>query len=744
MTRIRKISREWDVVGASSNPFWMRFGTQLEQCFQISPAHGRRMIDDIYVTKRTGDVDEEELANLRESMAEHLVDVAHHLGYVELSFLDFLLNVRDYRVLCLVGLRGVGKSTLVQYICLKLSRRIKALHQLLPVHIDLLGWRTDRQDHGDPRASSTLVDLALIGLQHACNEQDLAPRWIERLGWCAEPRDRAAMPSLSQLFDRIKQSCPDSEPLFIFDNTDQLRPDDLTTILEEARVLWVNHRATTIVAMRPNTYRTQIERGSNKAVFVMWALRVPPPDLRAALLRRVEWQRAVRNAPLSGVVTVGRDRVPVDDAEAVLTEVVSRVLDKEFQALILEGYANNDVRGAMLLVQRIVRCRDLSFLPQSNRAERRLLVPSDTRHTPLEALLLGPNRVFSEEATPPSLLNLYCCTTAEGPASYTVQFQMLSLLAWVSGYASWRNLQRWMMQLGHSRNTVVRIRDRLLQASLIYSPEVELEADTRFFHPDNLRITEAGRTHHDKLIRDPDYVFEVVYDVDLPHGKWIGVAKGGLRYPTRIWSMLELLEAVLAEETVQVAHALAHSTGTGEPIAALRSSRLLTETVWGALAAKLETGLRGEGTEARQAAQRVKDTILERGLEDRKAALVRSLGGAIAYRSIDEAWLRFDRALPLGGRLVVQFPRQVIPGACDEIRVSLTQNGGRRSRHLIAVLGVTGARATHEVLPLHWHGRDAQATTRLTNEQPTGIEHVLVQLFDGADPIGTFALQQES
>jgi hypothetical protein len=34
------------------------------------------------------------------------------------------------------------------------------------------------------------------------------------------------MPSLSQLFDRIKQSCLDSEPLFIFDNTDQLRLEE--------------------------------------------------------------------------------------------------------------------------------------------------------------------------------------------------------------------------------------------------------------------------------------------------------------------------------------------------------------------------------------------------------------------------------------------------------------------------------------------------------------------------------------
>ena len=248
---LRQISKLSALLGKKSNPFWQKFGNRLSSSLLISTANSRAIVDEFYVTERLGQTDSDELTNLRSVLRGQMGDLVDSLGVLELDLIDFLLNVPDYRVLALIGFRGVGKSTLVQYVCLKLRKLAPALRHFVPIHIDLLAFRK-RDAEAARGLERRLVELAKQALLSLEPDGNLDEQLRHDLHWLRDQQS-PSFDDLDALVDALKVQMPAYEPLLIFDNTDQLHPETLARILDEAQSLWITHKVATILASRPST-----------------------------------------------------------------------------------------------------------------------------------------------------------------------------------------------------------------------------------------------------------------------------------------------------------------------------------------------------------------------------------------------------------------------------------------------------------------------------------------------------------
>jgi len=465
------------------------------------------------------------------------------------------------------------------------------------------------------------------------------------------------------------------------------------------------------------------------------------------MTKRLDREITSRGDPLAGTVTVAKKPYPIDNAEEVTGRIINELLSKpEIQALI-SGLTNDDIRASIMLIVRLLSSRFLSNMSDAARPREAFSGDSDLiKPGILEAVLLGPGKVYAEDMTDyPVLLNLFHAPTPAGRPTYLLQYYLLSLVGRFGRYVPWRNVSRALKAMGFPTDALIASRNRLIAATLLYSPEVETEFEAITWSVDNLRISEAGRFYLEYLSSDPDYAYQVAYDVPLPHTRFSNPARG-LRYGERIWSVYELTLAVLQEEETRLNQLAKEPQRGAEMLAALRSRGTLSACLLTVLRRKLESGVHGQSSDARAAASEILKDFEELGIEARIGELARLVADAGAPSGRSVAVRRFKKEIADLGLLEVTIPSDPVAGRGDQLKVTLRPATTNRSPNLVAIVGLDGSRElTHELLHLEWNGSEAVAQATFRAEAGSApVKSVSMQLVDGVQSIASYRFPVES
>jgi hypothetical protein len=297
--------------------------------------------------------------------------------------------------------------------------------------------------------------------------------------------------------------------------------------------------------MRPTTQQTQAERSYAKGAFNHFVIRVTPPDLRAVIARRLrraftEYNRHPEDKSLRITTGIGK-RLVIADPERSLNLLSRKVLTPKIQEIFLQDICNDNVRQALVAFERFCRYRELRY------HELFLAQPDDAGNTNgewfdhlIDGLMVGDQDYFTDGPGP--IFNILAFES-NSYTDYIIIYLSLSLLTWGGRpFVQRSTLLRWLARCGYANDIASDALCHLLKTRLAYSPETEDDlARAR-----NIKISNSGSYHLRRLVENPRYLWNVVYDV--PSGREAGGDGVNDNPIIRMNSIRELIETIYEAE----------------------------------------------------------------------------------------------------------------------------------------------------------------------------------------------------
>jgi hypothetical protein len=221
-----------------------------------------------------------------------LLDRQVRLDYYELDFIDFILNMTKNRVLRLVGSVGVDKTTFLSYMFQCIRPQTKSLLRFLPISINFT--RYPQYDLDKPGLAEMIWVSILSSLQQEIDEfrserQAALNQLHSRISQHGRAAARAeGLYALVHFIRTTFATTDEIEPIFIFDNLDQLDGNSVALVSHFSRALFLETRCCIILAMRPPAFATHAEVDAQKGAFDTFRIVLPPPDLRSIFSRRLK------------------------------------------------------------------------------------------------------------------------------------------------------------------------------------------------------------------------------------------------------------------------------------------------------------------------------------------------------------------------------------------------------------------------------------------------------------------------
>lgn len=559
--RLLRVSHEYAT--RSPNPIWNQYLPLLEKvCEPVEPMHlDEDSLRTLYTTRRLSGYSQQAMMSLQESLGQHVSDLPPHLyGYTEADIIVWLFSDVTHLLLYLVGSRGVGKTSLIHYLFRGLWQTSVQLQELCPIIVDL------RQHGRSPSEVSILYSLVNAVDKFLKKDRLSVTEWetptFNVLSGLMHSDERLLDPEAARLQLDVYAgqlsaavSAVNRQLVIVFDNCDQASPAAITSILSLARSFTLNHRIRVIIPMRPFTERSQIERECNLGGFFAYSVSVLPPDLVAILSRRVvEFAPKFASRKGKTKLELAPDRTyefGYGESEPIIQAFIEYFVKVDIQQLVVMKLCNTDMRRALVTIRSFLRSRTLpaeSFLPfihtkTSEHAHMRL------RNFHLLKGIMVDDRIHYRDDLPQesaTILNVFDLGLEVEEYDYLIQLRILSLLAHRPQGLPKLHLIRLLRVLGRKSDTCRFALRRLLRRGLISSPEHdEIENNTEFF-----RITETGNFYLEDLVKDPEYLFQVVYDIPLLHKTWsLGTRD---EFGPTVESLFELLERLIKQEKIEL------------------------------------------------------------------------------------------------------------------------------------------------------------------------------------------------
>lgn len=505
------------------------------------PRHNPRFRLD-YVASRRGDRPEKSKV-LVSRLPVALRNVG--LGETEADLIDFVLNYSQNRVLLLHGSKGVGKTSLLNFVEQTLTDALPE-RRMMFLTLNCLQIPDD---------ASLDNYVELLDEELAAHENDQDSTYLIAF--------RAARQELTQSDGRLaaRRACKKLASLIpsgdvksvtlVIDNLDQASAAAIDAAMQLAREVHVGSGLGVIVALRPASMRRLQARGSAEAFFQM-SIRVQPPTIGeylSHLSSRI--QHAAREIEKEG------NSRPVINERALSPEAIGRAIARFAELLkdriptddpagLLNAVSANDTRHLILLLRDILAHRHLPV-----RYLLGLEPSAGGDFHPITAMMEGPQTLYVRRRFLPNLLHM---ELPDGNSDFVVQHRLLQLLD-RERLRDVGDLISWLEPYGYHGSATIAALKVLQEASLISYNDTERPRQG-IGRPDSCLLTEAGEYYRNHILRLGDYLLAAVTDVPLAHEAILRAGPGYIVHDSgfadRLKSLGEYLEEVWRVEARQV------------------------------------------------------------------------------------------------------------------------------------------------------------------------------------------------
>lgn len=660
-----------------------------------------------------------------------------HADVLELDLVDFLLNYRSNRVLSVVGNVGVGKTTFLRYVLRTLRAKCDSLRPYVPVFLNCIALGSTRPLHDDLLYELIQAVRTAVSVHEADDVIDdrVVRSLLAEVNPLAEVRRTASQ--FVEFLLRLKGACrAGCEPVIVFDNVDQLAPETVSDIVALARAVHLRTGLCVITAMRPATHSTQVQLQQGNGAFYCFLLEVTPPDLRAVVRRRL--RRALRNVgAVRRLASAKGHQLSAADPEKGLNSLTEKILHPKLQEVFLRDLCNNDVRRALKSFTYFLKYRDLHYhllfsMPHET-GESEQLRGSWFDHF-LDGLMIGDRDHYADDREAP--ISNILAFVHKGRVDYLVLYTCLALLGWADRFVEKLTLLRWLEVFGYDRDIATEALRHLLGRRLVYSPEVEQPKE--FARAQSFRLSASGTYYVDHLVQNPQYLFNAVYDVELPHDAYKDFASDS--FAARMSSVWELLEAVLAAETSQLERVVGAREGA-EVLGAVESAGLLTRRLLAAAEELVERGHRARFDGPRHAAESFGPRLeeLSRNVASGEEMIRKELKQRHFVPPLPVARTMVERPVGYSNSVRLEMPRQLAPGQKNRVHVEVELEGMKEVDPIVLYWRASGADQRYEeIVKLTRRRERATYEGQFSVSDVSSIEAFPssdVTVFAGGDPI---------
>lgn len=620
-----------------------------------------RMPDDIRALAKTKD------------SASSLID------YTELDLIDFLLHYKNNRVLSILGTVGVGKTTFVRHVLHTLRTKCLSLRRFVPLILNVL-----KTGNPDP-ADADLIYLLVGSIRTALSDSGLAdsakPSIHEALAKVDLLRGQALTTShFIDVVARFRDALPAGmEPVVVFDNVDHLTPSSVVRVAELARGVHLSTNACVVTTLRPSVHRTQAESDHTKGAFLQFSLTVPPPDLRAVISARM--RRAFSDFVAFRTTSERGFGLEISDISSSVNSMCEKMLHPRAQKEFLTRLCNNDVRQALKAFEFFCRFRQLNY-------ELLFLVKYDEDDPPaelqgkwsdhfLDGLMIGDYEHFVDGGGSP-ISSLYAFEWG-GRVDYLLLYYALALLEWSGGYVQKADLLRWLKAFSFEEEISSAALRHLLSRRLIYSPDAEND----YLRTRSLKISESGIYHLERLLANPQYLLNAIYDVPLQHTRW---REGVDSFSAKIESIRELVEACHVAEMSAI-DKFCRRDRDWHLLGALRHSGILTRRIVTAASDLIERS-RYSGVESARAAASEHAPFIEQVVRDAVKAEAIISEGLLSRKFVSE------------GPDATEVITHHVDGS--ELRLTVPQTIAKAEKNVVTVEVVSDGFSETDAAVMHW------------------------------------------
>jgi hypothetical protein len=306
---------------------------------------------------------------------------------------------------------------------------------------------------------------------------------------------------------------------FIFDNVDQLAASSIAQITAVARSIFFATQQFVIVAQRPPSDSLRVEYARGKQTYFPFVLQLSPPVLYPLVMKRFLKALATRDSKFSDKVLSDTHEFPVTISKASerVSTYLRNVMSPRIQAALLGRLSNNNVRSALYVVDSFLKYHELSFNllfdfndRQSFPYEHGTRIQRPFNHF-LKGAMVGERLFFTEDERLP-ISNIFYFEYV-GPKKYEhiLIYYILAICSEFNGYINCQTIDSYFSALDCPSQFILRTLAHLVRRGLLTSHDTDGSSKT----PAHVKITEAGRYQVGGFVREPSYLLNVIYDVDV-------------------------------------------------------------------------------------------------------------------------------------------------------------------------------------------------------------------------------------
>ncbi|WP_147302279.1 ATP-binding protein [Thalassotalea euphylliae] len=566
------------------NEFWVLFDTIINEAISLEPLKSAQQKNGEvfpYYIQRRSYFSAETLEKLKSKIS---IKFKHYqLGEQEIDLIGMLTNYSGRRQIAIVGHRGVGKSSFINYVSWVIQQSgVNEGSQFL--NIDC---RAIIESEGKISLCQLFYD-AVEALPSEVFGRELLKKVKAIL---KEDKTESITGALTHLSRKLQKPQKD-KLVVVFDNLDHLHCDFIAKATALSRQISIQTDLPTIVCIRPNSMQRLALRGNSRAMFG-YRLNLSPPDFTVwfnMLGERVVntfmkhrssnkttyklYNRTVTKTNLlnffSSVNHLLRGRQPDDDV---------------FK--LMETISSDDTRHLALIIMRLFCHHGFPVYPLflQKTIEGHL-------HHPLHYLMRAEHDIYRSDTaliTIPNLLYVEC----GNEESYLLPYRTLSLIA--DGVIIYKNIVACLSLMGYSERLVQQTLNKLMLTLLIRgTTSVSID---RVGEPEAFYLTQSGHYYVESFISTPDYLTNVILDVKAEHKSfytYCNSRKSDTEFTPRLVDLLDSIEEYLKKAFELEKSALTKLTSKpkSEPLYQLTKSihnfGFLTDRIWEGLTSLLK------------------------------------------------------------------------------------------------------------------------------------------------------------
>lgn len=758
-----------------TNPFYQVYEKYIDEAFTPTLDFPDSVVGQIYTANRlnatisSSDNTITRLPNeLQNFIQQKLTENIHIIPQVGIELLDLIINYKNNKLGYIIGSVGVGKSTFIHHTLCSIPNECPSLKRLFtPIIFDFL--KTSYKP--------TLFDIAeLMRREFLSSENNLPKETRSFFGnnetWLCKSKNPEIPCHFSDLLsctEQIAEKISPSELVLVFDNVDQLSPEAVILIVDLGRAIAArlnghnNNLATVLIAMRPPTLRTELEKNFGKSSYATYIYHITPPDLREVICKRLNlsltsYEKNERQSIGSGTMTVYL--APVEETFRIISD---KILDPEQQRFIYK-LCNNSVRKALLAFVYFLKYKNLDLkliFPTVSHNNENAFGSSDFKNFDwkehlLDGLMLGPYQFYSDQGNASYIYNIYSFKSKTNGEQYTLLYNLLCFLNWRQQITTVQEIVSVMTMLGYDTLLIQDALSHCLVRGLIYSPESIFPEISNFLQDINhLSISETGKFYIELLIEYPQYLYQVIYDVgltyDQSHSQYLNQKDGYLRkdFVLRITLIYTLAKTLLEIEEEQVNILKKHTEyeqPAREAIACLRSHGFLLRRLSNGVRPLICGGKNSKRETIKTSAEQFEQDFdqldkklikMEESLEKEILGFAENIAFSISKTETHKVTIQKH------GFSEIKLPRLLDPAGRNMAKFSLTLRNASYVRSPICLLHSLDDSFPHEIfIPLvekshgHYEADKSLPAPNETRKCPP----FSVTLIDGTQPLTVFSI----